>query len=381
MKATLITSILCVCVLFGCTSSPDTQAEQSVPSGPAQWVTNDGHEGPGAGKHIVLVSGDEEYRSEEALPQLAKILSHHHGFKTTVLFAQDPAKAGMIDPNYTDNIPGMEALASADLMVLFTRFRALPDDQMNHIKDYLMEGKPVFALRTATHAFQFRDSTSKWLHWSNSFNDESSPWNGGFGRLVLGEKWYTHHGHHKHQSTRGLIAEGAADHPIATGLADGDIWGSTDVYGVRLPMPEGVTPIVMGQVINRPGAFDENDLFFGMSPTDTEVATTNPGSKKTYNPNDPIMPIAWTKPYQLPEGKSGMAFTSTIGSSSDMVNDGVRHLMVNAVYHLLDMDVPAQAAIDVVGTFNPSQYSFQTDEYWDEKNLKVADHSSHEGDH
>ena len=46
------------------------------------------------GKHVVFVSGDEEYRSEEACPQLAKILAKHHGFKCTVLFAIDP-KTGL----------------------------------------------------------------------------------------------------------------------------------------------------------------------------------------------------------------------------------------------------------------------------------------------
>ena len=56
----------------------------------AQWVVNEGGDGPGKGKHIVLISGDEEYRSEEALTQLARILSKHHGFKTTVLYAIDP---------------------------------------------------------------------------------------------------------------------------------------------------------------------------------------------------------------------------------------------------------------------------------------------------
>src|SRR5688500_17068477 len=30
-------------------------------------------DGPGKGKHVVLLAGDEEYRSEEALPMLAKI--------------------------------------------------------------------------------------------------------------------------------------------------------------------------------------------------------------------------------------------------------------------------------------------------------------------
>lgn len=339
-----------------------------------EWVTYQGNEGFGSDKHIVLVSGDEEYRSEEALPQLAQILARHHGFTCTVLFAQDPDHKGIIDPNYLHNIPGLEALETADLMVLFTRFRELPDDQMAHLQTYLMNGKPLVAIRTATHAFEFKDSTSQWIHWSNSFDDENSPWNGGFGRLVLGEKWYTHHGHHKHQSTRGVLAPGAQDHPIASGLDDGDIWGPTDVYGVRLPMPDGVIPIVLGQVINRAGDFDENDPFFGMKPTDSDVATTNPATERGYNPNDPMMPIAWTKPYQLPGGNAGIAFTSTIGSSTDMANAGVRRLMVNAVYYLLDMEVPAQADVGLVGTYEPSPYNFHSDEYWEEKNLKVTDY-------
>src|SRR6266513_1221454 len=91
-----------------------------------------GTNGPGKGKHIVLVSGDEEYRSEEALPQLARILAERHGFETTVLFAINPTN-GTIDPDRKDNIPGLEALDRADLLILFTRFRDLPDEQMKHI--------------------------------------------------------------------------------------------------------------------------------------------------------------------------------------------------------------------------------------------------------
>ncbi len=61
------------------------------------WVTYRGGEGSGKGKHIVFVTGDEEYRSEESMPQLAKILSVHHGFKCTVLFGiNDETKE--IDP-------------------------------------------------------------------------------------------------------------------------------------------------------------------------------------------------------------------------------------------------------------------------------------------
>src|SRR6476469_8915226 len=99
------------------------------------WVIYDGFKGPGNGKHIVLVSGDEEYRSEETLPQLGKILAKHHGFKCTVLFAIDP-KDGTINPNVS-NIPGLEALKTADLLIIFTRSRDLPDDQMQHLVEYI----------------------------------------------------------------------------------------------------------------------------------------------------------------------------------------------------------------------------------------------------
>ena len=107
-------------------------------------VVFEGKDGPGCGKHIVFVTGDEEYRSEESMPQLAKILALRHGFKCTVLFAIDP-KTGEIDPLKLDNIPGLEALRTADLMVLFVRFRELPDAQMKEIIDYTNSGRPIVA--------------------------------------------------------------------------------------------------------------------------------------------------------------------------------------------------------------------------------------------
>lgn len=339
-----------------------------------QWVHYQGAAGAGQGKRIVLVSGDEEYRSEEALPQLAKILATRHGFDCTVLFAQDPARPGVIDPNYVGNIPGLEALDEADLLILFTRFRALPDEQMQHFKNYLEAGKPLIGIRTATHAFNFKDTNSPWYHWGNYFEKPGDPWDGGFGRLVLGERWHTHHGHHKHQSTRGLIAPGAADHPITNGIEDGDIWGPTDVYGVRLPLPGDARPVILGQVIDRAGDFRDDDPYFGMRPSDREVATVNPATKEPYDPNDPMMPIAWTKSYRLPGGKTGQAFTSTIGAATDLTNEGVRRLLVNAAYYLLEREVPARADVGLVGDYRPSAYSFQDDEYWTEKDLRVDDY-------
>ncbi|MDH3709504.1 MAG: ThuA domain-containing protein [Cyclobacteriaceae bacterium] len=368
---TLCFTVLLLIPLGAC--QPNTQEAQNVPDAeiaPLSWLELPGSPDRAKNKKIVLISGDEEYRSEEMLPQLAKILAEHHGFDCIVLFAQDPARPGIVDPNYLYNIPGLEALAKADLVVLFTRFRALPDEQMQHIQAYIQAGKPIIGLRTATHAFNFTDSTSRWYPWGNYHNDPESAWDGGFGRLVLGERWHTHHGYHKHQSTRGIIA---AEHPITRNLDKTPIWGPTDVYGVRIPLPGDALPLVLGQVLNRQGSFSENDVNFGLRPTDNEVATVNPAAEEPYNPNDPPMPIAWTKSYQLPDGERGQSFTSTIGSSTDFANEGVRRLLVNAVYYLLDLEVPQQARVDLVGNYQPSAYSFHDDSYWDEKQLKIAD--------
>src|SRR3954447_246306 len=132
----------------------------------ADWVVYEGKQGPGKGKHIVLVSGDEEYRSEEMLPQLARILAERHGFKCTVLFAID-RNDGTVNPNQNDNIPGLEALDSADLLVLFIRWRDLPDDQTAHFERFIRAGKPIVAIRTATHPFNFKTHPT-YANWSSN---------------------------------------------------------------------------------------------------------------------------------------------------------------------------------------------------------------------
>ena len=166
-----------------------------------RWIQFEGTAGSGQGKHIVFVTGDEEYRSEESMPMLAKILAVHHGFKCTVLFAIDE-QTGEINPLLVDNIPGLEALKDADLMVLFTRFRELPDEQMKHIIDYTNSGKPIVALRTATHPFFYKKNPGS-PYAKYTWNNKSADFQGGYGRQVLGETWVNHHGHHQVESRAG----------------------------------------------------------------------------------------------------------------------------------------------------------------------------------
>lgn len=296
-------------------------------------IVFEGTSGPGKGKHIVLVSGDEEYRSEEALPQLAKILATRHGFRCTVLFAIDPAD-GTINPNRSDNIPGLEALKTAGLMVIFTRFRDLPDEQMKHIVDYVESGRPIVGMRTATHAFNLKSSaTFQRYNWNNK------EWDGGFGRQVLGETWIRHHGKHGQQSTRGIIVPEQQTHPILRGIRDGDIWGPTDVYAVRLPLPGDSQLLVLGQVLE------------GMRPDDPPVAGPL---------NDPMMPIAWVKTYAGAEGRKARIFTTTMGASQDLESEGVRRLLVNACYWALGMEdqIPPKSNADLVGDYKPLPFKF-----------------------
>lgn len=337
-----------------------------------QWIAYNGNVDK---PNIVLVSGEEEYRSEEALPQLAKILSTRHGFNCIVLFAQDPRKPGILNPNYLNNIPGLDKLLKADLMIVFIRFRALPDAQMRYIDEYLTLGKPLIGIRTATHAFNYSEVNfeSKYKHYGNFYSGDEV-WKGGFGRFILGEKWISHHGRHRYQSTRGIAVPGAESHPILNGIANGEIWGPTDVYGIRLPLPGDSKPLVLGQVIDHCAEYNEEDVCYGMRITDNKIARTaikgNEG--KWYEPNNPIMPIAWTKSYQLPQGKKGKAFATTIGAATDLLAEGTRRMIANAVFWCLGLIVPEKANVDIVGTYEPTTYAFHDEEYWIEQNRRVS---------
>ena len=83
------------------------------------------------------------------------------------------------------------------------------------------------------------------------------------------------------------------------------------------------------------------------------------------------MPVAWVKSYQIPGGQQGKAFCSTLGASTDLLAEGSRRMMVNATFWLLDLDVPGQANVDIVGTYKPTAFDFKEDAYWINLNRSV----------
>ncbi len=310
-----------------------------LPANAADWLSLPAKPGTSNGKKIVLISGDEEYRSEESCPMLAKILSQKHGFDCVVLFAINP-DGGYIDPNFQKNIPGTAALDSADLMIIGTRFRQLPDDQIAKFAAFLDAGKPVIGFRTATHAFTGGAKTGD-FKWAD------------FGLKILGEKWVNHHGKHKVEGARSFIEVANAKHEVLNGI--GEIFGDSDVYGIANLDQAAATILLRGAV----------------------TETLDPASKNLEGPkNNPMMPIAWLREYTAPNGTTkGKAFCTTMGSSTDFADEDLRRLVINAAFHLTGQKVPAKADGGYVDPFKPTFYTaIGEKDYYKNLNRKPADY-------
>ncbi len=277
-------------------------------------------------KHIVFIASDHEYRGEETLPALARILTRRHGFDCTVLFGLDEngeIKAG------ESNIPGLEALETADAMVMFTRFQVLPDEQMKHIDAYLNRGGPVMGLRTSTHGFKYGDTVSAYSKYDFRSKDEG--YESGFGHQVLGQTWVGHYGKNHVQSTRITIVPEKAEHPILRGVRDIHVQAG----GYNAEPQNDWDILTMAQPLN------------GME------ADAEPDATK------PPMASEWTREYAGANGEKGRVFTSLYGASEDLLNPGYRRMVVNATYWILDMEseIKADAPINFVGKYEPNTFS------------------------
>lgn len=292
-------------------------------------VVYEGDKGPGKGKHIVFLAGDHEYRGEETLPALARILAKHYGFKCSVFFTTDPS-TGDILPG-SSHIAGLEALKSADLMVVFLRFQDFPDKEMQHFVDYINRGGPVVGLRTSTHAFQIRRKNAKFRHYSTNYGGKD--FKQGFGEQILGETWVGHYGRNHKQSSRLLLQDGAKEHPILRGVKN----VHAQCGGYKAFPPKDATVLARGQILN------------GMkidSPPDTTKEK---------------MPVAWVRQYQSKSGKKGRVFTTTHGASEDILNEGFRRMLVNACLWAAGMEksIKADGNVAFVGPYKPSKFRFK----------------------
>ncbi|HEX3133335.1 MAG TPA: PVC-type heme-binding CxxCH protein, partial [Planctomycetota bacterium] len=288
-----------------------------------------GKDGPGKGKRIALIAGDDEYRSEEGLPMLAKILSQRLGFDCTVSM---PASAdGVIKPTDHSLLSNTGAVERADAIIMLLRFRSWNPEAMQKFETAYLRGVPIIALRTSTHAFDIGSGPYKKWTW----NGNEPNWQGGFGKQVLGETWVAHHGAHKSEGCRGIVEDANKEHPILRGVSD--VFADTDVYTAN-PSAD-YTVLMRGQVTD------------SLKPDSKPVA----GKK-----NDPMQPIVWLRERKNESGNVNRIVTTTMDAATDLQNKGLRRLIVNAVFWGLKMEVPAKADVTYVDPYNPSFYGFNS---------------------
>lgn len=236
--------------------------------------------------HIVFVVGEGEYRSEVTMPALAKVLSEHYDFRTTVLIDEE------LHGGEENNIEGLDALETADLLVLYLRFRQLPDAQLALLQKYIDRGGPIIAFRTTTHAFAYDEEDHRAEKWNN------------FGARELGAPWIYHYGHGA--STDATLV---GEHPILTGVSP-EFHVRSWTYHVRPNYPPKDAQIL----VNGRPVFPDGER----------------GDEETVNA------IAWTHTHS----GGGRVFTTTMGHPEDFRSSDFRRLIVNGVYWCLEREAP-----------------------------------------
>jgi putative membrane-bound dehydrogenase-like protein len=92
---------------------------------------------------VLLISGSVEYNSDDTLPILQKYLESNFPVECSRAFRKTD-----------EDLPGLEALETCDVAVFFTRRLKITGEQLDRIKKYATSGKPIVAIRTASHGFQ-----------------------------------------------------------------------------------------------------------------------------------------------------------------------------------------------------------------------------------
>jgi len=291
----------------------------------ANPLVYEGESGIGKGKHLVFIASDHEYRSEETCPALARILAKHHGFKTTVLFGLNPE--GHITAG-ASNVPGMEVLAEADGLVIFTRFLNLPDEQMKHLVTYLDRGGPIVGLRTSSHAFKIPKGST---YYKYDFRYPGDEFKNGFGEQILGNTWVGHYGRNHKQGTRIQIKPDQKEHAILRGVKDGAFCHAGGYNGI--PGPD-FTVLTNSQPLVSMEKDAKSDA------TKPPVAST------------------WTRYYKSKDGKKARVFHSTQGASEDILDQNYRRMLLNGILWSIGMEakITPDLVMDFVGPYKPNTF-------------------------
>lgn len=165
--------------------------------------------------HVHAISGSKEYKSEASLKSYQTHLEQTYDVTVTASWVQDRA----------EDLPGIEHVPDADVLLVFARRMELPSEQMDVLRRHWEEGKPIVGIRTASHAF--RDSTNQ------TFDHE-----------VMGGNYQGHFG-----DSPVRVQNVAEDHPVLEGV---EPFTSRKMYKAG-ELAEGATVLQTGMTITDGG--------------------------------------------------------------------------------------------------------------------------------
>lgn len=253
--------------------------------------------------HAVIVVGTLHYSPELTMPVFAKELERF-GFRITIVMGDgNPEKK-------TENVlPGIDALAGADVAIFFMRFLKLPDKEWQPIEDYLKSGKPVIGLRTANHSFKY------------AANHPRFAWNDDFGRRALGTPYIVH----QSGTTMISVVGKHRKHPIMTHVTKTNWESPGTLYLTRLQ--GGCVPLVTGTGEGKPRLLEKS---FGPIMVNQSEAD--------------IVAWAWENEW------GGKVFGTTFGHPGDFAEESFVRMLVNSVCWAVDHPLPG--ADDKITTWN-----------------------------
>jgi type 1 glutamine amidotransferase len=278
--------------------------------------------------HVFFLAGDDEYRAEETMPLLARILARECGVRVTVSFSTDAA--GNVDPDNLQGATNLEALKDADLLVMQLRFREYPWETLKPILDYAESGRPLAAFRPTTAPFRYRGEKAamaipggKAAYAIDTFGEMNAVWT----RRMFGQVFCGHFG--AASGTAVEIIDEQKDHPILRGIKPFEC--RSGLYKTQ-PFAGPVTLLLRGRALGAPRG----------------------KSQEPPRPPEPY-PVAWLWSYKTATGKDAQVFYTSLGHPDDFRSEFARRLAVNAMLYLLGREVPGTGArAELPGPYAPN---------------------------
>ena len=241
-------------------------------------IGNDRHDKNEVPHVVFLINEDpDNYEAPRTIPVFAESLRREHNMMVTVLLGEGERAAF--------RFPNLEVISGADLIVVFARRIALPHDQLDLIRSYLKQGKPLVGIRTANHAFsvtgQVGDGHEAWPEFVSEIlgceNRGYGPQEAGVDVAILPE---------------------AKNNPVLTGVEPTRWHSEGSIYHVAPLLDRDATVLVTGRL------------------------------------KEKVEPIAWTR-YTADQSR---VFYTSLGYPSDFDKPQFRNLLVNGIFWALDLE-------------------------------------------